>query len=222
VIDDTLSEDARDLLASERRAPAATEGARSRVAARLAVSVTAVPLAVPSRSVGWGPAHAAAIGAAFVLGAAVGVGAALALRPPGRAESPASAPIEASAAAPSAPRSPLAPPVANEPAITAAPPAVPSREAPVDRSIGAEQKLLDPARVALGRGDGAAALGAATAHGRRFPQGQLSEEREAILIQALVLLGRGPEARARADRFVRTYPNSALMPAIREALGPAP
>jgi outer membrane protein assembly factor BamD (BamD/ComL family) len=89
---------------------------------------------------------------------------------------------------------------------------------PGGSSIALEQAVLDTARVALGREDGSAALAAADSHARRFPHGQLSEEREAIAIQALVLLHRDTDARARADRFVHTYPNSALMPAIEEAI----
>jgi outer membrane protein assembly factor BamD (BamD/ComL family) len=79
--------------------------------------------------------------------------------------------------------------------------------------------ILDAARVALGREDAASALAATETHAQRFPRGQLSEEREAIAIQALVLLGRLPDARARTDRFARAYPTSALLPVLREALG---
>jgi hypothetical protein len=82
----------------------------------------------------------------------------------------------------------------------------------------AERALLDPARTALGKNDGPSAMEGVHKHEQRFPKGQLTEEREAIAIQALVLLGNGPEAQARAARFKRTYPNSVLAPAVDAAL----
>ena len=82
--------------------------------------------------------------------------------------------------------------------------------------------MLDPARTALGRGDGASALLGVKKHEQRFPKGQLTEEREAIAVQALVALGRGDEARARGERFERTYPNSVLAPAVNAALDAIP
>lgn len=70
-----------------------------------------------------------------------------------------------------------------------------------------ESALLQRAQSAL-VSDPARALALTEQHRRSFPSGALSEEREAIAIQALRGLGREPEARARAARFETKYPNS--------------
>lgn len=70
------------------------------------------------------------------------------------------------------------------------------------------------ARTALGRGDGEHALRATEEHARAFPHGVLSEEREAMSIQALRLLHRDYEASARLDRFRARFPTSLLRPAL--------
>jgi hypothetical protein len=70
-----------------------------------------------------------------------------------------------------------------------------------------ESELLQRAQSALAS-DPARALALTDQHRRRFPAGALSEEREAIAIQALRGLGREPEARVRAARFETKYPNS--------------
>jgi hypothetical protein len=46
----------------------------------------------------------------------------------------------------------------------------------------------------------------------------MTEEREAIAIQALVKLGRKEDARARADRFRRRFPRSVLMVVVDAAI----
>jgi hypothetical protein len=85
-------------------------------------------------------------------------------------------------------------------------------------TVAEERAILDPARTALGRGDGASALDGVKRHEQKFPRGQLTEEREAIAVQALVVLHRGDEARARGGRFLAKYPNSVLAPAVKAAL----
>jgi hypothetical protein len=94
----------------------------------------------------------------------------------------------------------------------------PSASAPQEGTLAAERAILDVARSALARGDGAHALEAADRHGRAFPRGQMAEEREAIAVQALVKLERLDEARARGTRFRTRYPNSVLGPVIDAAL----
>jgi hypothetical protein len=96
-----------------------------------------------------------------------------------------------------------------------------SQPKPTD-SLAAERALLDPARTALGRGDGASALDAVHKHEARFANGKLAEEREAIAVQALVVLHRSDEARARAARFQQRYPGSVLAPSVAAALETAP
>jgi hypothetical protein len=77
-----------------------------------------------------------------------------------------------------------------------------------------ESALLQRAQSALAR-DPARALALTEQHRRSFPAGALSEEREAIAIQALRRLGREPEARARAARFETKYPNSVHRSRVR-------
>ena len=90
----------------------------------------------------------------------------------------------------------------------------------IDGALGAEQALLDPARAALARGDGAAALARLDVHEHRYPAGALSQEREAMTIRALVLTGRRDGALARAASFRARYPDSLLWPMIDATLNP--
>jgi hypothetical protein len=85
-----------------------------------------------------------------------------------------------------------------------------------------ERKLLDEARVAVEREDGDAALAATEAHTRKYPRGVLVQEREAIAVRALILLGRTDEARARVERFREHFPDSLLLPALESTAGAAP
>jgi hypothetical protein len=87
--------------------------------------------------------------------------------------------------------------------------------------LAAERRLLEEARAALARGDGRSALAAADRHARTFPAGQLAEERESVRVRALVASGRLDEARARAERFRRRYPQSIFLPAIASTLDPS-
>lgn len=70
-----------------------------------------------------------------------------------------------------------------------------------------EHQLLRAARAALER-DPARALALTQEHKRRFPAGMLAQEREVIAIEALSRLGRSDDARSRADRFGKEYPDS--------------
>src|SRR5262249_5093346 len=110
-------------------------------------------------------------------------------------------------AAPSAP--PTAPVTTSEASATSAAPlppapsssAVPAKTAPAPQDTGqqlkAESALLDLARTALARGEGDHALAAVERHASQFPRGMLREEREALAVKALVLAGRGSDAKAR-------------------------
>lgn len=79
---------------------------------------------------------------------------------------------------------------------------------PTDRGLAAERALIERCSSALVRGDAAGALAAAREHARRFRDGVLVEEREALTIQALRSLGRTSEADARAEAFLRRWPAS--------------
>ena len=76
------------------------------------------------------------------------------------------------------------------------------------REVDHERLLIDTARTALMRGDYEEAIAATHRHTRRFPQGSMIEEREAIAIVALSRSGRGAQANLRAERFIARYPRS--------------
>ena len=86
----------------------------------------------------------------------------------------------------------------------------------------AERLLLDEARGALTSQEPDRALSLLSDHARRFAHPQLGEEREALAIQALVGTGRYDEARARADRFRTSAPNSLFLPAVDATLASIP
>jgi hypothetical protein len=80
-----------------------------------------------------------------------------------------------------------------------------------DRS---ELRLLSRARAAVARTDFAAALPLIAEHARRFRDGRLAEEREALRVGALAGLGRDEEARHAASAFRARFPQSVLVLAV--------
>ena len=74
-----------------------------------------------------------------------------------------------------------------------------------------ELKVLQPARAAVARGDFSSALASIAEHERRFPDGELTEEREALRVQALSGLGRTEEASRAATAFRQRFPGSVLL-----------
>jgi hypothetical protein len=101
------------------------------------------------------------------------------------------------------------------------PPSAPPRSTTVAESYALELKVLQPARVAAARGDFAVTLAAVVEHERRFPNGQLVEEREALRVRALTGEQRFEEARRAAASFRRRFPGSVLLTRMKEA-GPTP
>lgn len=83
--------------------------------------------------------------------------------------------------------------------------------APNVKQYATELALLEPARSSIGNGNYGAALAAIDQHRREFPNGQLSEEREALRVRALWGLGQRPAALAAAKVFRRRYPRSGLL-----------
>jgi hypothetical protein len=101
----------------------------------------------------------------------------------------------------------------------------PVLEAPVSSAAAtarAELRLLQQARFAVARGDFAAALSPIAEHTRRFKNGRLAEEREALRVKALSGLHRTEEARRAAAAFRARFPRSVLLPAVSQmpASGP--
>jgi hypothetical protein len=90
-----------------------------------------------------------------------------------------------------------------------------------DRDLPAESVLLETARTALERGDPAHAIIALDRHRQRFPNGQLSEERETLAVYALVAEDKMDEARARTAAFHRAFPHSLQGPALDALTAPS-
>jgi hypothetical protein len=103
-------------------------------------------------------------------------------------------------------------------------PAAPQRApfAGTRNQLAEERALLDVARSALEREDATSALAATDKHERAFANGILVQEREAMAIRALAMLGRSGDARARADRFRKRFPDSVLLPTIESTIGSTP
>jgi hypothetical protein len=80
----------------------------------------------------------------------------------------------------------------------------------------AELRLLRPARAAVARRDFTAALPLLAEHARRFKNGLLVEEREALRVRALAGLGRTEEASQVAAAFRARFPHSVLLPAVSQ------
>lgn len=80
-----------------------------------------------------------------------------------------------------------------------------------------ELTLLAPARGHLAAQRWSAALAAAEAHERQFPQGALAEERDAVRILALVGAHRFDSARPLLSDFVARHPNSPLRASVERA-----
>ena len=225
-----LSPEVRALLDRERVVPPLSAPVRARALARARAALVAgrvLPLAgsSPAPRMRWGIAVAAAcIATAAVAATAYEIGA----HRRAVASDRTSAPLVQVAVL-----SPVAPPVAVVPSSPAAPPVavVPSSSAaPVThapRSSQAEPdpdelRLLRQARAAVARQDFAAALIPIAEHVRRFKDGRLVEEREALRVRALSGLGRTEEARHASDSFEARFPRSVLLPAVRQMPAPEP
>jgi hypothetical protein len=110
---------------------------------------------------------------------------------------------------------------------TEAPPTTKAVHGPRHAPTGAEdyaleRKILQPARAALAAGDSSSALAAIAEHERRFPVGQLTEEREALRVEALLSARRTDEARSAAAAFRNRFPRSVLLSRVSEALQAPP
>jgi hypothetical protein len=218
-----LSAQARALLERERSIPPQPTAVRARMLARAraalaagGVSETATAnasaTASPSRRTWW----AAAAVAACVAGVAAGAVAYQAAR-----EHPGTEPTSIAHARPVE----LVPPAAAPGQATAAPATIPDPTATAARSstrthaatadsVREELRLLHRARAAVGRANYAAALHPIGEHARRFPDGKLAEEREALRVKSLAGLGRTEQAQRAAARFEARFPRSVLSPAV--------
>ena len=140
-------------------------------------------------------------------------------RPTPRAESQGRAPRPTTFALPPA----TEPGSAATPAENTPPPAPFAALAPAapggPSTVGAETDLLRQAGDAAKAGRPAIALALLQEHATRFPNGILSEEREAERIVVLCALGRTEDARVAASQFLREHPRSPLARRVRESCG---
>jgi len=221
-----LSPELRGLLELERRPPPLAESVRDRVMRRARATVLAGATASHTRAtsapvsrIRW----AIAIALTSVASAAVGASA-FHLRDRSWGAPSAPPPIQGNPSV--TPRRGAARSVALPPAPVTAPGEPEYQAAVSDKAAGPkdvrirsdreELRLLGRARAAVVRGDFAAALPPITEHARRFHEGGLVEEREALRVKALAGLGRRDEARSAADVFARRFPRSVLLPTLRQ------
>jgi hypothetical protein len=236
-IRDESPEALREFLASERARPDPPPEVEQRVFSRLATTLAlepglpgpaspASPAATSAGSKAFLAGGARRVLSIFLVGAAVGAGgygAFQAVRQPPPSP-PATTPRALVPPAPlPAPLPAPDPPQATPPAPGPAPQAR-GREPGEsrDQSLAAERRLLELARTALVKGDHDAAIANLRRHARGFAEGQLAEERDALLIRALVGKGQYAQARERASRFHRLHPRSLFAGVVEQAMQSIP
>jgi hypothetical protein len=213
------------LLERGRIIPPAPDVARARAMARARAAVAATTASMPPQEIparGRGLRMAVAASVALVLGAA-GATAALLGRAPQRPEPPPPASRRVVPAVPvAAPEDSPAPPPAVKPeATTIAKHQRASRPATAQESYAAELELLQRAQAAYTRRDFSDALVLVAEHGRRFPNGRLAEQREALRVKSLAGSGRAEEARHAVAAFAKRFPRSALLQRLQETASAA-
>lgn len=145
-----------------------------------------------------------------------------AVAPSPAAETPVEAPrVEAPVTAPAAVVDAPVARVAHRRVAVVAPPApTPVVEAPAP-TLSDELGVIDEARRSLAH-DPARAAEALASAARRMPAGQLRDERDALLVEALARCNRWDEARAAADALARRDPQSPQSARVRALLRDAP
>ena len=211
----------------------ATLGISLAVGASLApaASSAAGPVASSAAPAATGGALGGALGGsglgviAFLLGVGAGVGGSQLLAEPPPQVANLSVPTVVvtvvAATPPPPPPEQTTPPIVDDAAPVATATASASAARPAgtrDVDLAAERALLELSRTALARGKADAAIRSLRLHASRYPRGRLSEERESLLIQALVAAGKRNEAKKRAKQFRKQSPNSMLLPGVNSVL----
>lgn len=230
-------EHVRAVLRHGRPTRGMTASERTRTAARaLAASI------VPASVLMLFPAKGLAIGAAIGLAAVVTVTQVVqhsrmptpkptSSVPAGPRRAAPSAPIEAAPAEPViVPAPAVAPPVEPMPAVEPAPPIVRGTQPRVSPTEATEREndalereaaLLERARASLATAPGRA-LALAEEHAASFPTGKLGIESELVAVDALRLLGRHHEARARGRALLGRASGNIYEDRIRRLLEKLP
>ncbi|HEY8923804.1 MAG TPA: hypothetical protein VIU64_05435 [Polyangia bacterium] len=178
---------------------------------------------------GRAPLRIAVAASLVVVAAAVGAAAALQARRDQATPPSARPPVLAAAPGASAGRVGRVPseePIAATPVPSAtlekAPPR-PRRLAGRVDPVAAELDLLQRAHAAYTRRDFSTALTLVSEHARRFPKGNLAEQREALRVRSLSGAGRGEDAHRAAAAFTHRFPRSVLLSRIEDgAESPVP
>ncbi len=233
-----LPEDVQRLLDSTPR-PTVPPGFESRLLFRVTATLSQPPPVTMSAPAApkmgrWGiPMSAVALSVGMATGLIVGRSTAPAPSAPVVVQlAPRAVSVAAEPTRESAPQDAPATPVVTAPALrkqeppVVKPPNETQRQASPPRperdvALADERALIEVARTALAKREMTKALETLEAHAQRFPAGQLSEERESLWVQALVIDGRPAEARKKAEEFQRQYPDSMLQPAVDAALNSA-
>lgn len=227
-----LSPDVRALLDQERAIPPVPAPVRARALARARAALVAGRVTAPADfgaapRTRWGVVMAAACIASAAIGAtAYEMG--MRHRPVvGAHPAVPTTSVVVASSVPSTPAIPVAVPASAPPPIAVvsssapAPAIAPPR--PLPAAPGPEElRLLEQARAAVARQDFPAALPPIAEHARRFKNGRLAEEREALRVRALSGLGRTEEARHAADAFESRFPRSVLSSAVSQMPASAP
>jgi len=108
---------------------------------------------------------------------------------------------------------PSRPSIVPPPAVTARPQRW-AHPATAQESYAAELDLLARAQVAYAAREFADVLARVAEHGRKFPNGRLAEEREALRVRALEGSGRTEEAHRAAATFADRFPRSIMLPRL--------
>jgi len=116
-------------------------------------------------------------------------------------------------------------PEAAAPEESAAPAATSGRASTDERvrgtaSLRAERLLLEAANAALLRGDHASAIASLRKHAQSFPKGELAQEREILLVQALKASGDDAAAEQKAKDFKQKFPGSMQQETVDKAARP--
>ena len=89
-------------------------------------------------------------------------------------------------------------------------------------SLARERAVLDRARQKLAVSEPEQALQFLEQHRLAYPNGNLTEEREAMLINVLVTLGHVERAKARGAAFAKRFPSSMMLSSVKAALAANP
>jgi hypothetical protein len=85
-------------------------------------------------------------------------------------------------------------------------------------ALAQERAVLDRARQKLASDEAGDALQLLEQHAHSYPNGKLTEEREAMMVNVLVSLGRTEQAKARGESFQTRFPKSLMLSSVKAAL----